>query len=158
MENKISAELTEIDLNILRIMQRDVGLPVADIAREAGVSPSSCWRRISRMEQEGVIRAKVALLNADALDLGVVVFVNVRLAAHSDQTLREFEEEVAAYPEVLECYTMTGTMDFLLKIVTRDIRGYEQFFRNHLANMPAVQEVHSSVAITQIKYSTQLPI
>ncbi|MEE8060098.1 MAG: Lrp/AsnC family transcriptional regulator [Pseudomonadales bacterium] len=158
MDNNFSTNLTEIDRNILRLMQKDMSLSVAEIAQRAGLSQSACWRRISRMEQGGIIRAKVALLNADKLDLGVVVFANVRLSSHSDQTLREFEQEISACREVMECYTMTGSMDFLLRIVTKDIHSYEQFFRNHLSNMAAVQEVHSSVAITQIKYTTELPL
>ena len=158
MENIISSELTEIDRNILRLMQRDSSLSVSEIAQQAGVSQSACWRRISRLEQEGIIRSKVALLDPGKLGLGVVVFANVRLSSHSEQNLRAFEQEISACPEVMECYTMTGTMDFLLRIVTTDIQGYEQFFRTHLSTMPAVQEVHSSVAITQIKYTTELPL
>ena len=158
MEKKFTVDLTEVDRNILRLMQKDVSLSMAEIAQRAGLSQSACWRRIARFEQDGIIVGKVAMLNPDKLNLGVVVFANIRLSSHSSETLREFEQQISACPEVMECYSMTGTMDFLLRIVTSDIHSYEQFFRNHLSNIPAVQEVHSSVAITQVKYTTELPI
>ena len=158
MEHYSTSDLTEIDRNILRVLQHDASLSVSAVARQSGLSRSACWRRMSKLEEEGFIRGRVALLDAERLEFPVVVFVNVRLAAHADQTLRDFEKAICEFPEVTECYTMTGTMDFLLRIVVRDIHAYEEFFRQHLSRMPAVQEVHSSVAITQLKYTTELPI
>lgn len=158
MENISPEKLTETDRQILAVLQHDASLSVAEVAERVGLSQSPCWRRIARLEQEGYIRKRVALLDQAKLGLGVTIFVNVRLSAHQNQSLVEFEEAVCAFPEVMECYTMTGTMDFLLRIVTSDIHAYETFFREHLSQMPAVQEVHSSIAITQLKYSTEMPL
>ena len=158
MENITDEKWTKVDKKILAILQEDATLSVAEVANRVGLSQSPCWRRINRLEEAGLIQRRVALLDAKKLGLGVVVFVNVRLSGHEEQTLQEFEQAISAYPEVTECYTMTGTMDFLLRIVVKDIQGYETFFRNHLSQMPAVREVHSSVAITQIKYTTALPL
>jgi len=108
--------------------------------------------------KEGFIDRRVAVLNAKRMGLGLVVFANVKLAKHQSSLLREFEQAIVAYPEVTECYTMTGNMDYLLRIVTADIQSYEKFLRDHLSQMSAVLEVHSSIAITEIKYSTQLPL
>ena len=158
MENKTSVVVSETDRQILALLQKDANLSVAEIAEQVGLSQSPCWRRISRLEQEGVIRNRVALLDPSRLGLGVTIFVNVRLSAHQNQSLLDFEKAICAFPEVMECYTTTGTMDFLLKIMTRDIHSYETFFRDHLSQMAAVQEVHSSIAITQLKYTTQMPL
>lgn len=158
MEDLSSEKWTKVDKKILSILQQDATLSVAEVASRVGLSQSPCWRRINRLEEAGLIRRRVALLDAKKLGLGVVVFVNVRLSGHEDQSLREFEQAICAFPEVTECYTMTGTMDFLLRIVVKDIQGYETFFRSHLSQMPAVREVHSSVSITQLKYSTELPL
>ena len=150
--------LAQIDKKLLAELQRDASLSMADLAAKVGLSTSACWRRVNKLEEDGCIRGRVALLNPAVLGVGVVVFVNVRLKAHSDEALRGFEQGVAALPEVTECYTMTGAMDYLLRIVVPDIQAYEAFFREHLSRMPAVQEVHSSVAITEIKYSTEVPL
>ncbi|ASP38804.1 AsnC family transcriptional regulator [Bacterioplanes sanyensis] len=158
MEDLSQEKWTKIDKKILAILQQDATLSVAEVANQVGLSQSPCWRRINRLEQAGLIRRRVALLDAQKLGLGVVVFVNVRLSGHADQSLREFEEAICAFPEVTECYTMTGSMDFHLRILVKDIQGYERFFRDHLSQMPAVREVHSSVAITQLKYTTELPL
>jgi Lrp/AsnC family transcriptional regulator len=154
----VPPELSLADREILRLLQADADMPIAEIAARVGLSASPCWRRIARLQKEGFIERKVAVLNARRLGLGLVVFANVKLAKHQSSLLREFEQAIVAYPEVTECYTMTGTMDYLLRIVTADIQSYERFLREHLSQMPAVLEVHSSIAITEIKYSTQLPL
>lgn len=154
----ISADPSITDREILKLLQADADMPVADIAARVGLSASPCWRRIARLQKEGFIERRVAVLNARRLGLGLVVFANVKLAKHQSSLLREFEQAIVAYPEVTECYTMTGNMDYLLRIVTADIQSYEKFLREHLSQMPAVLEVHSSIAITEIKYSTQLPL
>jgi Lrp/AsnC family transcriptional regulator len=154
----ISSSLSITDIAILRLLQENADLPVAEIAAQVGLSPSPCWRRIARLQKEGFISRKVALLDARALGLNLVVFASVKLAKHQSALLRRFEQEIVKYAEVLECYTMTGNMDYLLRIVTADIQSYETFLREHLSRIPGVLEVHSSIAITQIKYSTQLPL
>ena len=122
------------------------------------MSQSPCWLRISRLEQEGLIRQRVALLDRAALGMEVVVFATINLTSVGRQNLLEFEQDIVRYPEVMECYTMTGIWDYMLKIVTRDIRHYEDFVRNTLTASPAIRELHSHMAVTEIKNVTELPL
>ena len=151
-------ELSKTDIKILQLLQENAGLSTAEIAEKIGLSQSPCWRRISRMEQAGVIRKKVVVLDHTKLGMEVVVFVNVSLTAHGRQNLAAFEKEIKKFPEVLECYTVTGQMDYLLKIVTKDIQHYESFIRNKLMTLPMIREMHSTIAITEIKDTTELPL
>jgi Lrp/AsnC family transcriptional regulator len=150
--------LDETDRKLLAILQRDSTIPVGEIAEQVGLSQSTCWRRINQLEEAGVIRARTALLDAEALGLEVVVFANVKLSAHGRRSLSEFEEAISVFPEVTECYTMSGEIDFLLRIVAKDIAAYERFLRTELLQMPSVQEVHSHIALSQVKYTTELPL
>jgi len=151
-------ELSQADIKILQLLQENAGLSTAEIAEKIGLSQSPCWRRISRMEQAGVIRKKVVVLDHAKLGMEVVVFVNVSLTTHGRQNLAAFEKEIKKFPEVLECYTVTGQMDYLLKIVTKDIQHYESFIRNKLMTLPMIREMHSTIAITEIKDTTELPL
>ena len=146
------------DLAILELLQQDANLSTAAIAERVNLSQSPCWRRISRLEEEGLIRERVALLDRQALGMDVVVFATVNLTATGRQNLISFEEDIVHYPEVIECYTMTGIWDYLLKIVTRDVRHYERFVRETLSANPDVRELHSHMAVTEIKNSTALPL
>lgn len=150
--------LDSIDLHILELLQEDASLSSAQIAERVGLSASPCWRRIQRLERDGAIRRRVALLDPAKLGLGVVVFASVKLSAHGRQAIPEFEDAVKQFPEVMECYTVSGGVDFLLRIVTVDVHAYELFLRNHLTQLPAVAEVHSRIAITQVKYTTAIPL
>jgi Lrp/AsnC family transcriptional regulator len=150
--------LDEFDKKILDRLQRDSTIAVAELAEQVGLSQSTCWRRINLLEQAGIIRSRVALLDAKALGLEVTVFANIKLSAHGRRSLSEFEEAISQCPEVVECYTMSGEMDFLLRIVARDIEAYERFLRETLLQMPSVQEVHSHIALSQVKHTTMLPL
>lgn len=154
----MTEQISQTDLHILSILQKDASLSSAEIAEQINLSPSPCWRRINKLEQGGYIRKRVALLDPEKLNLGVIVFASVTLANNDEPSLEEFETIISSYDEVVECYTVTGTMDYLLKIVTRDIKHFEKFLRKHLLHMPLVREVHSNVAVTQIKYTTELPL
>ncbi len=157
-ENLPDPRIDEIDLRILAALQRDASLSNVQIAGQVGLSASPCWRRIQRLERTGVIRSRVALLDAERLGLGITVFESVKLSSHGRQALPEFEAAVREYPEVLECYTVTGEVDFILRILTRDMQSYERFLRDHLLQMPSVAEVHSTIALTQVKYTTEVPL
>lgn len=150
--------LDSTDIKLLSLLQQDSSLTTAELADRIGLSQSPCWRRIVRFQEAGLIKKKVALLDPEKLGMGVVVFTAVNLVSHHGATLEEFENQVAKFPEVVECYTMTGNMDYMLKIVTRDIQHYEMFARNHLAQVPNIREMHSNVAITRIKDTTELPL
>lgn len=151
-------DLSSADLKILQLLQQDAGLSTAEIAEKVGISQSPCWRRISRMEKAGLIKKRVAVLDQRKLGMEVVVFVNISLTAHGRQNLAAFEKEIRRFPEVLECYTVTGQMDYMLKIVTRDIQHYERFIRDQLMTLPMIREMHSTIAITEIKDTTELPL
>jgi Lrp/AsnC family transcriptional regulator len=147
-----------IDLRILSELQQDASLSNAEIARRVGLSVSPCWRRIQRLDKAGMIRGRVALLDPGRLGLGVTVFESVKLSSHGRQALPEFEEAIRRYPEVVECYTVTGEVDFILRVLTRDMQSYERFLRDHLLQLPHVAEVHSTIALTQVKYTTAIPL
>lgn len=148
----------ETDILILKILQRDASLSAQEIATQVNLSTTPCWRRMNRMEKEGVIRGKVALLDADKLGMQMVTFVSISLTRNDEDSLEAFEEQVRQFPEIVECYTVTGTMDYFLKIITRDIQHFESFLRRHLARLPLIRDLHSNVAVTQIKYTTELPL
>ncbi len=154
----MSSVLQKTDIDILRLLQRDAGISSGAIAEKLNMSQSPCWRRINKIEQEGYIRKRVALLDRKALGMEVVVFATVSLTANGRRNLEEFEAEIMQYPEVMECYTMAGIWDYMLKIVTRDISHYEAFVRNTLTHSPHIRELHSHMAVTEIKNSTELPL
>ncbi len=151
-------ELDKYDRAIVKLIQADATLSTAAIAERVNLSQSPCWRRINRLEQSGLIKGRVALLDRNALGLDVVVFATVNLTASGSQNMLAFEEEAAGHEEIVECYTMAGIWDYLLKIVTSDIRHYEDFVRNTLAASPLVRELHSHIAVTEVRYSTELPL
>lgn len=154
----MSITLNRTDIKILRQLQSDASISTSALAEQLNISQSPCWRRINRIEQEGLIRKRVALLDRRALGMEVVVFSTVSLTANGRQNLEEFEREIVRYPEVVECYTMAGIWDYMLKIITRDIAHYEDFVRNTLTTSPSIRELHSHMAVTEIKNSTELPL
>jgi Lrp/AsnC family transcriptional regulator len=151
-------KLDNFDRQILSIIQADASLSAAEIGERIGLSQSPCWRRINRLEESGIIMRRVAQLDRRKLGLDMLVFATVKLTAHGRRSLPEFAEAVQTYPEVLECYTIMGDMDFMLKILTRDIYAYERFFFSKLSQLPGVQEVNSSIAMSKIKMTSELPL
>ena len=151
-------KLDSIDKTILSLLQSDGNLSAAEISEKVNLSQSPCWRRISRLEEEGYIKNKVVLLDRQKLGLNSVVFVNIKLSAHGRKMLREFEEAVVSFPEVVECWTITGGVDYSLRIVTKDIQSYEVFLRQRLLQLPHILEAQSHVGITEVKHTTELPI
>ncbi|MEH6569191.1 MAG: Lrp/AsnC family transcriptional regulator [Halioglobus sp.] len=154
----MSIKLDALDRKILSLLQRDASISTARIAEQINVSQSPCWRRINRLEEAGLIKGRVALLDRAALGMEVVVFSTINLTSTGRQNLIEFERDIVEHPEVIECYTMTGIWDYMLKIVTKDIRHYEKFVRNTLTTSPSIRELHSHMAVTEIKNSTELPL
>ena len=154
----MSINLDAQDVAILRLLQRDASLSSTAIAERLNMSQSPCWRRINRLQQEGLLQREVALLDRRGLGMDVVVFATINLTSTGRQNLMAFEQEIVQHTEVMECYTMTGIWDYMLKIVTRDIRHYEEFVRNTLTASPEIRELHSHMAVTEIKNSTELPL
>ncbi len=158
MEQNNRPAIDRLDLRLLDILQRHGALSVAEVAAQTKLSTTTCWRRIQQLEQNGVIKARVALLDRNALGLDVTIFAHIKLATTGRDALAEFEAAIRDRAEVLECYTLTGEWDFLLKIVTKNIKAFEAFYLDYLSRIPCVRSVNSSVAVTVIKESTALPL
>jgi|SRR5277367_961609 len=151
-------EFDPVDLKILRLIQDDSSIPNVELARKVALSPSPCLRRVQLLEEAGVIVRRVTLLDPAALGLGMNVFVQVSLEKQTERTLRTFEKAVAAYPEVLECYLMSGEADYLLRVILADMAAFERFIIDRLTRIPGVASVRSSFAMKQVKYTTRLPV
>jgi len=158
MKTRLQIALDRSDRRILDELQRDGTLSAAELAAKLGLSTTTCWPRIQQLEQAGVIRKRVALLDREALGLDVMVYVHVRLSTQGRDALAQFEKAIRDRPEVLDCCTLTGEWDFCLRIVTHDMKEYEAFFLDHLSKIPNVQSVNSSIVVTVIKESTVLPL
>jgi len=158
VEEKRRHPLDRVDRRILDLLQREGALSVAEVASRTGLSTTTCWRRIQHMEQQGVIRGRVALLDRSALGLDVTIFAHVKLSTQGRDANAAFAEAIRERPEVLDCYTTMGEWDFMLRIVTKDIKAYEAFYLDHLSKLPNVQSINSSVTVTVIKETTVLPI
>jgi Lrp/AsnC family transcriptional regulator len=147
-----------IDKEILRHLQADASLSAAQLCEKVALSQSQCWRRVERLENEGVILKRVALLDRKKIGLNVMLFAHVKLAAHSRDALPEFSKAIQKFAEVLECYVLLGNVDFILRIVARDVEAYERFFFQRLSRLPMIQEVNTMIALSQIKSTTALPL
>ncbi len=146
------------DLRILRILQRDASLSVADVAREAGMSATPCWRRIKRMKEAGVIRRVAALVDREAVGLGFVSYAFVKLAMPSRDNMERFDRLIERWPEVVTCERVTGAVDYLLKVVTDDIKTYDDFLRLKLLDNELVSDVQSRIVVSTVKDTAALPI
>lgn len=149
--------LDALDRKILDQLQKDSTLSINDISERVGLSATPCWKRIKRLEQAGVIERRVAILNRDKLGLGVTVIVAVRTSRHSEEWLQTFARGISEIPEVLEFYRMSGEIDYLLKIVARDIADYDRIYRK-LTKVIELHDVSSSFAMQEIKSTTALPL
>jgi DNA-binding Lrp family transcriptional regulator len=152
-----SIALDSIDWNVLRALQDDARIANVDLAEKVNLSPSPCLARVRALEKGGYISRYVTLLNPAAVGLGVSVFVQVRLEKQVEASLNAFERAVAERPEVMECYLMTGTSDYLLRVVVSDLEEFQTFVM-HLSKIPGVGNIQSSVALKQVKYKTALPL
>ena len=149
--------LDKFDRLILHRLQEAGDTPVAQLAEEIGLSTNACWRRVKRLEAEGIIRQRVALLDEHALGLNVTVFVSIKTNEHSDKWLNKFAAGIKAIPEVVEFYRMSGETDYLLKIVVTDIDDYDRVYKKLISVAP-LHDVSSSFAMERIKCSTALPL
>jgi Lrp/AsnC family transcriptional regulator len=158
MEGTSHLEIDRTDRRILDLLQREGALSVAEVASRTSLSTTTCWRRIQQLEQAGVIKGRVALLDRAALGLDVTIFAHVKLTSQTRDAIAAFSEAIRSRPEVLDCYTTMGEWDFMLKVVMKDIKAFEAFFLDHLSKLPYVQSINSSVTVTVIKETTVLPI
>jgi Lrp/AsnC family transcriptional regulator len=149
--------LDKIDRKILTLLQKDATMPVAEIGRKVGLSTTPCWRRIQKMEEDGVIRGRVAVLDPAKVNAGVTVFMAVRTNEHNEAWIRKFSAVIEEFSEVVEFYRMSGEVDYLLRVVVPDIAAYDSFYKKLIGKI-ALTDVSSSFAMGQIKYTTALPL
>jgi len=149
--------MDRIDRKILTCLQQDADRSVAEIAEQVGLSTTPCWRRIQKLEKDGVIRRRVVLLDAAKLNCGVTVFVQLRTSQHNYEWLEKFSKAVERMEEVVEFYRMSGNIDYLLRIVVPDIASYDAVYKR-LIKAADFSEVSSSFALEEIKYTTALPL
>ncbi len=146
-----------IDRKILAVLQDNAALSVADIGQRVGLSSTPCWKRIQRLEADGIIVKRVALIDQDRIGLGISVFVSIETGDHSQDWLDRFAKTVTAMPEVMEFYRMAGDVDYMLRVVVPDIAGYDAFYKRLIAAVP-LKNVTSRFAMEKIKSTTALPI
>ena len=149
--------MDKTDRKILALLQEDAAQPIADIARKIGLSVTPCWRRIQKLEEDGVIRARVALLEATKIGLGMSVFVAIKTDQHNADWLAEFARTISQRKEVVEFYRMSGEVDYLLRVVVPDMAAYDRFYKDLIAEV-RLTDVSSSFAMEEIKYTTALPL
>ncbi|MDB5617733.1 Lrp/AsnC family transcriptional regulator [Tardiphaga sp.] len=154
---EVARRIDAIDRKILRVLQENASLSVADIGERVGLSSTPCWKRIQRMEQDGIITGKVALVDQNKIGLGITVFVSVESNDHSDEWLKKFAFAVRAMPEVMEFYRMAGDVDYMLRVVVSDMQSYDVFYRQLIAAV-ALKNVTSRFAMEKIKSITALPV
>jgi Lrp/AsnC family leucine-responsive transcriptional regulator len=151
-------QLDAIDRKILALLQQDGRMSLAALADKVGLSPSPCLRRVRLMEKAGIIARYVAVLNQRAVGLPVSVFVSIKLESQREEALTKLGKAIARWPEVLECYLMTGPRDYLLRVVVADLSAYEQFLKQKLTRLDGIASIESSFALEQVKYTNVLPV
>jgi len=150
-------DMDPIDRKILGLLQKDSGLSIAEIATKVGLSQTPCWKRIQKMEHAGVIKARVALLDAKKLNLGLTVFVIIRTNQHDDAWLQKFARAIKEFPEITAIWRMAGDIDYLLRVVVRDMDAYDAFYKR-LIKRVSLSDVASSFVMEEIKYLTSIPL
>lgn len=154
----MSAILDSIDARILEVIQTDANLPVAEIAERVGLSSSPCWRRIKRMEDAGIITQRVTLLNLEQIGLAFEVIASVKLTLPTRENLDVFERAVQEWPEVVDCATVTGAVDYMLRIITTNMHAYDDFLRDRILCLGIVSDVQSRIVIRVAKRTTAAPL
>jgi Lrp/AsnC family transcriptional regulator, leucine-responsive regulatory protein len=150
--------LDAVDLKILALLQVDGRMSINDLAGKVGLSPSPCLRRVRILEKSGVIARYVAVLDQRAAGLPVSVFISVKLEKQKEDLLEKFAKTIARWPEVLECYLMTGPRDYWLRVVVPDLAAYERFLKTKLTRLEGIASIESSFALEQVKYTNVLPV
>ena len=146
-----------IDRKILAVVQEDASLSVAEIGSRVGLSSTPCWKRLQRLEADGVITRRVALIDPEKIGLGITVFVSIETGDHSQDWLKRFAETVGGMPEVMEFYRMAGDVDYMLRVVVHDMPDYDKFYKRLISTVP-LKNVTSRFAMERIKSTTALPI
>ena len=153
-----TVDIDDYDRKILRALQENADYSMAELGEKVGLSHTPCWRRIKRLEADGVIRGRVTLLQAEKLDLAVSVHVYITNKQHDSESILEFENAIADINQIVECYSTSGDHDYLLRIVVNNVDEYDKLLKATLANLPNVAAVNSVFALKQVKFTTELPI
>lgn len=149
--------IDKLDAKILRALQSDASQSIAELADKIGLSPNACWKRVKRLEDEGFILKRVALLDRLKIRQAVTAFVEIRTDQHEEKWLEQFAEVVRAIPEIVEFYRLSGQVDYMLKIVCSDIADYDRIYKKLIRNT-RLRDVSSFFAMEQLKYTTELPV
>lgn len=156
--DQVNAALDRTDYRIVHHLQNDARISNTDLANAVGLSPSPCLRRVKNLEQRGVIKRYASIIDAKAVGLPISIFVSVSLQSQERGGLEQFEEKIRSYKEVMECYLMTGSSDYLLRVVVPDLDSYERFLAEKLTRITGVANIQSSFALKQVIYRTELPL
>jgi Lrp/AsnC family transcriptional regulator len=151
-------ELDAVDVKILTLMQKDASLSTADIADRVGVSQSPCWRRIQRLREEGYIKSTVAIIDRQKLGFAMQIFAQVKMSRLTDETRAEFVRQIEGIPEIVECYTVFGEMDVMMKVIAPDVLWYQEFIFSVIMKLPGVEDIHSIVTLQETKSTTAIPL
>lgn len=154
----MSEELDAIDAKILDLLQQDASLSIAEIAERVGLSSSPCWRRIERLKKVGIITSQVTLLDREKLGLNFEVIASVKLQLPTRENLEKFEAAVGKWPEIVDCATVTGAVDYMLRIVTTDMHAYDDFLRDKILALGLVSDVQSRIVMRVAKRTTAAPL
>ena len=149
--------MDKMDRQILRLLQVDSSLSVSEVARKVGLSASPCWKRINRLQSDGIIKRKITILDADILGFGLTAYVSIKTGEHSSEWLEEFSKTVTKMPEVMEFHRMAGDVDYMLKVIVPDIQAFDDFYKR-LIGTSSINEVTSRFSMETIKQTTALPI
>ena len=150
--------MDKTDKKILSLLQSNATISVTELAEQVNLSTTPCWKRVKRLEDEGYIKARVALLDAKKIGAGVSVFVHLKTQHHDDQWLSRFAHHIDTFDEVMECYRMAGEWDYLLRVATRDIESFDRFYKKLITEVDGLTDVTSSFAMEEVKFSTRLPL
>lgn len=153
-----TVDLDDFDRKILRALQENADYSMADLGNLIGLSHTPCWRRLKRLEAEGIIRGKVTLLDPQMLNLGVTVYADVIIKSYDEPSLNAFESSVQSVPEIVECFATSGDKDYVLRMVVDSVEHYEQLLKKTLIHLPNIASINSTFALKQVKYTTELPI
>jgi Lrp/AsnC family transcriptional regulator len=148
--------MDSIDRKLLSLLQDDASLPLQDIAARVGLSVNPCWRRIKRMESEGIIRARVAVLDPEKVGLNVTVFVRIKIREHTSEWVKRFAAAIRSIAEIAECHRMGGDIDYMLKVIVADIAGYDRVYKQLITKVPGLAEVSALFSMERIKYTTKI--
>lgn len=150
--------MDKIDKQLLQLLQQDCSLSLQQIADSLHLTTTPCWNRIKRLESEGVIQQRVALLDADKVGLSLIVFVQIKTQQHSETWFEDFVLQVKGFSQVMEFYRMAGEYDYMLKVLVKDMSSYDRFYKTLVNNVSGLTDVNSSFAMQQLKYTTELPL